>query len=417
LKLVCKKHWLLKMISPLTLAVLLMAVTVQAVDIEVPPPGSWRSGALCSSYACLYSKGYFTSQHFWMNSFFPFSAEKKLYSFQSTNFVVVIRPLTEQFYSSNGLKICAGWTCEDFSASQSHVRVYEDVREVKITLNDPTLRFEIQYYSGCDILDGTAIDVAGDTSESLNSCWLMIPRIFEGSNIQHTKRTYAMIDKINIAENSTLVLSDMITGMNIARFTNSSTTDLFQMEQADKGFTYTVNGGEVSTVLMLESVPCNHKVACNHISFNLQLGAMSPNDVNCIRNEAACELGTGDCEPSDDVVDSGNYTQCTTVRRMLNRFDPVEEEDSAAGVNGVNIYLQAIESSLKKVNNVLGRLWKGKNKRCMKLPPKSQRVRFFCKAPISCRKYKKKGCAFHNTCWFIRNIQKLCDRTSLTMHI
>merc|ERR1739838_1225490 len=156
----------------------------------------------------------------------------------------------------------------------------------------------------------------------------------------------------------------MITGMNIARFTNSSTTDLFQMEQADKGFTYTVNGGEVSTVLMLESVPCNHKVACNHISFNLQLGAMSPNDVNCIRNEAACELGTGDCEPSDD------------------------DEDSAAGVNGVNIYLQAIESSLKKVNNVLGRLWKGKNKRCMKLPPKSQRVRFFCKAPISCRKYK-----------------------------
>jgi len=250
---------------------------------------SWKMGTNCSNYFCQDRKGYFDQNSFYIRSYFPYISFKLLYSMFRTNFVLYIRNIQKP--STASIKVCSEWRCDLILDSEDQILTYSTTSEVILSSDDPSTKFDVQFFSGCSILDQKEISIDYDNSrfgQIIQPCWVIIPRLYTTSLKQFVASTRAVISEKNLPLNSTISMYNMITGENFANINNQSDVDWIELKPNNQSIKFQIKKS-VSSVLFVEITNCQYQ-ACPDLRFIIKLLAYSISDTNCMKKKRSMSV-------------------------------------------------------------------------------------------------------------------------------
>lgn len=292
----------------LKLSILLACCMLVAADEDTTDEEkAWQTGGVCNTCACQDRSSNFNKESFCVFSYFPLRAYKMLWSFTPTNFVIYIRNIEKNNHGQNYLQICGGeLNCQYLSSTEDQVLVFTDTTQVIMYTNMYT-SFDVQYYAGCDLFDETDVVIereAGSLFTQPGYCWIVIPRLYNEATTQHTAATNIFLSHVNVPENSTLSLKNILTGELLLNFKNYTNFDLTRLDKSEEPIIYQTNK-YISSIFLFNVEICPPAM-CIDISFEMKVQAFSDDDSQCFRRKQTCLYGL----PEEDFNEGEDEVNC-----------------------------------------------------------------------------------------------------------
>jgi len=360
---------------------------------------SWKMGTNCSNYFCQDRKGYFDQNSFYIRSYFPYISFKLLYSMFRTNFVLYIRNIQKP--STASIKVCSEWRCDLILNSEDRILTYSTTSEVILSSDDPSAKFDVQFFSGCNILDQKEISIDYDNSrfgQIIQPCWVIIPRLYTTSLKQFVALTRAVISEKNLPLNSTISMYNMITGENFANINNQSDVDWIELKPNNQSIKFQIKKS-VSSVLFVEITNCQYQ-ACPDMRFIIKLLAYSISDKNCIKKKEACLYGLvdeGEDECEDEDEQEINPDKCSAFDYFESLLLPAVTEDEQLSEDESARWLSATSKYFRRCKQIF----------------RSREKKYFCRRMknselIPCSYFKR----CEGYCLSLRLLKKICSTKS-----
>jgi len=379
-----------------------------SVLVTAATESSWKAGVKCNEMQCYASnKGYFDQNtRFGVTSFMPYDAIKWLRTPQLTNFVLYIRNIERTL--PQGLQVCNLQACWNVESTEDQVLIIQNTRWVGIWLKDPTVKFELQYYAGCDIIDRTNIKTSAVSTAAYAwadplrwaHCSVVIPRLYDYSTTQHVAATNLFLYNSTFAQPTNLAVTNLLTGQRLLTVENSTDFDMVSVMANASPVRYQMRNF-VSTVLLFTAENCldSAYAPCSQVRWDLEVQVLSAGDLQCFERKQSCLYGMlkEDQDPCEDY--DSEEDKCSA-------FD--EFESKVMGIDDLDDASEFMGRSARRVY---------KPKRCKKMYNRGgiKESRHLCRVY---KRGKKKGeligCSMFGKCQmycFIRRTKhRICDK-------
>jgi len=281
--------------------------TVTVASEEDPNVVSWKTGNICNNYYCSDRRGHFNQQSFLVGSYIPYRSYKLLLSVTPTTFVIYIRNIKNPSKQTDFMQMCDELKCYYLSSSEDHIFIYKNTKVVTLRIFNPQAQFEVQYYAGCDLFDETDVVIereAGSLFTQPGYCWIVIPRLYNEATTQHTAATNIFLSHVNVPENSTLSLKNILTGELLLNFKNYTNFDLTRLDKSEEPIIYQTNK-YISSIFLFNVEICPPAM-CTDISFEMKVQAFSDDDSQCFRRKQTCLYGL----PEEEFNEGEDEVNC-----------------------------------------------------------------------------------------------------------
>jgi len=287
---------------------------------------SEENGAECKTIFCFEKKGHFNQDTFFTLT--PALPETKVVRSQfQTNIVIYITEI-EAATDTPNLVICEGSNCQQLENSDSQLLVYRNVYDVTFFKVDPSLKFKVRFYIGCGIFDQSNIQLIGKVDDLLRQqgkCWILIPRLYDDSKIQHTVTTYAIFKNITMPEGASFSLYDLLTGDALVNISGTTALDGTVVKPIKSPVSY-LSQKKISTALLFETNNCE-KCSNLNTDFSFIIQALGEFDSKCVEEKQGCSLKVAqefgyDCEK----VKKQKCSAFTKLNDVLDK-NLIEEDD------------------------------------------------------------------------------------------